>query len=78
MDFLIENDVKVNARNNEKATALHMAAEEGCGECVDALLAAGAEINAQTKSGNTPLLKAAARGKIEPQTNMGNILLQQK
>ena len=64
VDLLIAHGAKVTAKNNEKATALHMAAEEGCEDCVQSLLAAGADIDAQTKTGDTPLLRAAVRGKI--------------
>ncbi len=67
VDLLLENGAKVNAKNKKKATSLHMAAQEGCQDCVDALLAAGADINAQSITGDTPLLKAVVKGMIETQ-----------
>lgn len=46
---------EVNARDNDGATPLFVAAREGHKEVVELLLANGAEVNAPDNSGKTPL-----------------------
>ena len=58
---LIHMGADVNARDFEKATALHLAAEEGADDCVRTLLKAGADINAQMRNGDTPIMCAARK-----------------
>uniref|UniRef100_A0A7S0XJ94 Uncharacterized protein n=1 Tax=Erythrolobus madagascarensis TaxID=708628 RepID=A0A7S0XJ94_9RHOD len=48
-----------------KHTALHLAAMEGYDEVAAALIAAEADVNAQNVLGWTPLMWAAARGKVD-------------
>ncbi len=52
----------INQAREAGDTALHLAAMEGQDEAVRALLAAGANINAQTLQGFTALHHAASRG----------------
>ena len=52
----------VNAKDLEKATATHLAAEEGATDCLRLLIKAGADINARMKNGDTPIMLAAKRG----------------
>jgi ankyrin repeat protein len=52
-----------SAVNNGGWTALHMAAADGCSEwTIEALMKAGADIEARDAEGRTPLLLAANRG----------------
>jgi ankyrin repeat protein len=46
-------------------TALHYAAENGCREIVEALLAAGADVNAANRFAHSPLHNAAREGRAE-------------
>ena len=51
-------DAKINARHGEGWTLLHLAAAFGKTATVNALIAAGAEVDARDKQGMTPLLLA--------------------
>jgi ankyrin repeat protein len=56
----------INAPDNKKATALHQAVAENTNtEIINTLIARGANINAQTILGNTPLHVAVMRDKPE-------------
>ena len=52
-----------NARDHQGRTALHVAATEGAAEAAGALLAGGANLNAETDHGVTPLFIAAQNGR---------------
>eukprot|EP00753_Platysulcus_tardus_P013122 PLAT3624.2.p1 GENE.PLAT3624.2~~PLAT3624.2.p1 ORF type:complete len:435 (-),score=69.56 PLAT3624.2:100-1404(-) len=58
---LIESGADVHERSEERFTALHLARS---GSVVEALLAAGADINAVDKNGCSPLLAASFRGHV--------------
>jgi len=48
-----------------KATALHIAAQENNPECIRLLVEAGADINCPDKEGVTPLMRAAQEGNLD-------------
>lgn len=52
--------VAVNLIDNHRRTALHIAAETGSLDALQALLSAGASLEARDKDGNTPLLWCTA------------------
>ena len=52
-------------RTNDGATALMLAADRGHGMCVDILLGAGANVNAENGSGRTALIYAADTGYLK-------------
>ena len=55
----------VNAMAKDGQTPLHLAAHEGYGDVVTALLAAGADVNARYKEdGGTPLHAATQLGRV--------------
>ena len=62
---LIDQEVDVNARDNQGNSALHRAAENGQLRIVSLLLAAGAHINAGNHRKETPLFLAASTGKVK-------------
>jgi len=45
----------VNTVDNNEMTPLHLAAQIGCKEIAEILILKGANVNAKTKSGITPL-----------------------
>ncbi|WP_253302358.1 ankyrin repeat domain-containing protein [Wolbachia endosymbiont of Psylliodes chrysocephala] len=51
---LISEGADVDATDNSKNTALHLAAQEGYKEVIEALLDKGANVNAKDKDGKTP------------------------
>lgn len=53
-DSNLANKTDPNIRFRSK-TALHIASQKGCLDCVVALVEAGADVNAQMSSGDTPL-----------------------
>lgn len=53
----------LESREKYGATPLHLAAHDGNKEAVEALIAEGADVNAQTKNGSTALHLAAAEGR---------------
>lgn len=57
--------LQVNAVDGYSRTALHYAAECEDAECVELLLAAGADINARDGSGDTALHWASYRGSVD-------------
>jgi len=63
-DWLIGHgaDIEAVARNPMRVRPLHSAAAGGSTACVQALLAAGAEVDARQAGGFTPLMAAAGAG----------------
>ena len=63
--FEIYNEDKklLNAKGNMDYTALHWAAHSGHDELCEALCKEGADVNVQTKTGDTPLHLAVFKGK---------------
>ena len=56
----------VNAKDNDGKTALIIAAESGCVDHINAIIAAGADVNApDSKYGRTALMKAAYSGNAD-------------
>ncbi|TIM13042.1 MAG: c-type cytochrome [Mesorhizobium sp.] len=64
IDLLLDGGANPNARRNREAV-LHIAVRSGCLDCVKALVEAGAEVNAKTKDGKTPLHMAKFKGQRE-------------
>jgi len=66
--ILIEKGVRVGeVETGNRSTALHDVAAEtrGTGEMAALLIQAGADVNAKTSGGYTPLIVAAGRGKTD-------------
>jgi ankyrin repeat protein len=64
--LLLARGASVSLTDDEGATALHWAAKAfHSSECVEALLAHGADINTTYKGGYTPLMRAAVTGNLE-------------
>jgi len=68
INLLIENKANVNARTRTGETPLHGAIWGLHIDCIDALLSAGCDMNAQDQEGNTflHLLAINAKNRIEP------------
>ncbi|RWO77977.1 MAG: c-type cytochrome [Mesorhizobium sp.] len=64
IDLLLDGGANPNARRNREAV-LHIAVRSGCLDCVKALVEAGADVNAKTKDGKTPLHMAELKGQRE-------------
>jgi cytochrome c len=64
INLLLDRGADPNAKRNSE-TALHIAARSGCFDCVEALVGAGADVNAKTKDGKTPLHLAKLKGQRE-------------
>jgi cytochrome c len=64
IDLLLDRGANPNARRNREAV-LHIAVRSGCLNCVKALVEAGADVNAKTKDGKTPLHLAKFKGQRE-------------
>lgn len=69
VQLLIDHGVDVGKKDFEGATALHLAAEEGAYYCAEILLIAGADVNATSNNGDTPLIFAANKGMGERETD---------
>jgi len=52
----------VNSADSDRFSALHLAAQEGCTDCVKLLLDHGADLRALSRHGDTPLALAARHG----------------
>ncbi|MEF2162548.1 ankyrin repeat domain-containing protein, partial [Pseudomonas aeruginosa] len=64
INLLLEGGADPNARRNRE-NAIHIAVNLGCLDCVKALVGAGADVNAKTKDGKTPLHIAKFKGNGE-------------
>ena len=64
INLLLEGGANPNSHRGGE-TALHIAVSSGCLDCVKALVEAGADVNAKTKDGKTPLHLAKFRGQRE-------------
>ncbi|NOY71622.1 MAG: hypothetical protein GXP14_04485 [Gammaproteobacteria bacterium] len=62
VQFLLDNQVTINARDSRDYTALIAAAEGGYYDVVKKLIVAKADVNAKTSSALTALMSAAANG----------------
>lgn len=64
--LLIANGANVNEHDiRDHQTAVHVAASIECEETLEFLYAQGADFNAQSRSGNTPLMMAAHNGNLK-------------
>lgn len=64
IDLLLDAGANPNAQRSREA-ALHVAVRSGCLDCVKALVVAGADVNAKTTDGKTPLHLAKFKGQRE-------------
>jgi ankyrin repeat protein len=55
---LLDAGASVDAADNRKQTPLHIACNDAKAQAVEILLKAGADVNAETEHGSTPLLEA--------------------
>jgi hypothetical protein len=62
VQLLLRHKARVDARDRDERTALHVAAFQGHASIVAALLDAGADVHARDAAGATPLLEAARGG----------------
>jgi len=53
---------KVTSTDSDRLTALHVAAQEGCVDCVKVLVEHGADVTAMSRHGDMPLSLAARHG----------------
>eukprot|EP00826_Nyctotherus_ovalis_P039894 TRINITY_DN3871_c0_g3_i8.p1 TRINITY_DN3871_c0_g3~~TRINITY_DN3871_c0_g3_i8.p1 ORF type:complete len:198 (-),score=77.36 TRINITY_DN3871_c0_g3_i8:113-706(-) len=65
IEFLVDKGIPVDEQDNMGRTALHYAAANNEIEATRRLLKFGANINAQTIGGDTPLMKATELGHFE-------------
>lgn len=71
---MIQHGAQVNAKDFHDFTPLHYACMHGWKSTVVALIEAGADINAQTKAGRTPLMSAV----VAQSLSCVNLLLDEK
>ncbi|MGJ4802815.1 ankyrin repeat domain-containing protein [Luteimonas sp. SDU82] len=64
VQLLLRHKARVDARDRDQRTALHVAAAQGHAAIVAALLDAGADAQARDGAGATPLLEAARGGSL--------------
>lgn len=64
INLLLDGGANPNSHRNRE-NALHIAVNVGCLDCVKALVEAGADVNAKTMDGKTPLHLAKRRGQRE-------------
>ena len=58
LKFLLGKGADINLQDSRGNTALMLAVEQACFECVDALVARRANVNLANSSGETPLIRA--------------------
>ena len=59
--IIVRGGLKLDARNAQRETALHVAVEKGYRELTELLLKAGAPVGARSGNGETPLHYAALK-----------------
>ncbi|OAX58157.1 ankyrin repeat domain-containing protein [Xanthomonas graminis] len=64
VQMLLKHKARVDARDRQRRSALHEAAQAGHVQIVDALLGAGANLEARDALGRTPWLEAARHGRV--------------
>ncbi|ATD66755.1 hypothetical protein CNR27_04260 [Luteimonas chenhongjianii] len=64
VQLLIRHKARVDARDAQRRSALHVAAFHGHADILAALLAAGADVRGRDSDGRTPLLEAARGGRM--------------
>ncbi|WP_353005805.1 ankyrin repeat domain-containing protein [Mesorhizobium sp. M0976] len=64
INLLLDGGANPNSKRSRE-NALHIAVNLGCFDCVKALVEAGADVNAKTKDGKTPLHLAKFKGQRE-------------
>src|SRR4051794_15637946 len=62
--YLIEHGAKVNEEDDDGATALHLAVQNGHVEVVKQLLQSNADVNQTRANGGTPLLSAVRENQL--------------
>jgi len=62
MMMMTLSGASVNSTDSGRLTALHLAAQEGCVDCVKLLLQHSADISALSRHGDAPLSLAARYG----------------
>jgi len=67
--------MSVNLKNTNESTPLHFSVENGHLDATKALVKSGASINNANKYGDTPLMWAAYKGKLEIFLYLKNIII---
>ena len=62
VDMLVRRGADIRASDREGFQAIHIAAFSGHKECLESLLRAGANVNAQTNDGSTPAILLVVNG----------------
>ena len=65
LQWLLDRDAEVDARNDAHRTSIQLAAERGQAEAVKLLAATGADLDTQDRKGRTPLHRATYEGHAE-------------
>ena len=65
LKLLVTNGAVINKQDDRGYSALHICAWENYADCIPFLLSNGANVNAVTKSGDTPLALAEANENTE-------------
>ncbi|KAL5005384.1 hypothetical protein ScPMuIL_018840 [Solemya velum] len=73
--LLERNPSQVNIPDTFGKMAIHCAAESGCEESVNLLIKYGADLNAQTSEGNTPLMCLCLTRQVENAAKVSQILI---
>ncbi|VXC10750.1 conserved membrane hypothetical protein [Luteimonas sp. 9C] len=64
VQLLLKHKARVDARDAQRRSALHVAAFQGHDDILSALLGAGADVRGRDSDGRTPLLEAARGGRL--------------
>ena len=62
VEYLVEKGAKVNEKNADGDTALHILASAGLSGCSSALLKRGSDVRAKNKAGKPPAMLAREKG----------------